>query len=149
MSIDQRVTQDLIKTLQDGKDGYEAAADRLDENGRADIAMQFRAYAKQRQEFTDELHTIAARYGDGEEIEQTGTVAAAVHRGWMALRDTLAGSDPDGVLDVAAEGEDYALAEFSRALGEDISADLRAVVAGMRAEIERAQDAVKGFRDAA
>ena len=71
------------------------------------------------------------------------------HRGWMSIRDAVAGADPDGVLDVAEQGEDHAKAEYRTALESDISAHLRQVVERQQREVIAVHDAVRSLRDRA
>ncbi|MEP1124798.1 MAG: PA2169 family four-helix-bundle protein [Ilumatobacter sp.] len=146
MSVDRKITKDLIETLEDGRKGFADAADKLADTNRADIAPKFREFAEQRAGFSAELETMAAAYGD--DIDEDGSVLAAVHRGWMSLKDALAGSDPDGVLDAAEQGEDHALSEYDKALANtEISADLRTVVQRQHAVIATAHAEVKRLRD--
>ncbi len=146
MSTDRKVTKDLIETLEDGKKGFEAAADKLADTNRSDLAPKFRELASQRAQFSADLERMAAAYGD--DIDEDGSVLAAAHRGWMALKDALSGSDPDGVLDAAEQGEDHAVAEYKKALDADISADLRTTVQQQYTAIQAAHDEVKRQRDA-
>ena len=140
MSTDQKVTKDLIQTLEDGTRGFASAADRLDGDDRADLAGRFRSMSTERGEFAAELNTLAVAYGD--DIDESGSMAAAAHRGWMAVKDTLAGSDPDGVIDAAEQGEKHAVSEFRKALDQDISPDLRVVVERQFASVQAAHDEV-------
>jgi uncharacterized protein (TIGR02284 family) len=146
MSTDSRVTRDLIRTLKDGCDGFSKAADKLSETDRADLADRFRSFADQRQRFAAELETMAASYGD--DIDPPGTVAGALHRGWMSVKDALAGSDPEGVLDAAEQGEDHAVSQYTDALGEDISQGLRERLTHQYEAIQAAHDEVRALRDA-
>lgn len=145
MSTDEKITRDLIQTLEDGMQGFAKGAERLADSDRADLSTKFREYSVQREGFASELKTIAAQYGD--QIDEDGTVAGAAHRGWMAFKDMFAGSDPDGVLDVAEQGEDHAVSEFQKALDDDISAGLRAVVERQFAAIQSAHDDVRALRN--
>lgn len=146
MSEDRQVTKDLIETLEDGRQGFASAAEKLADTDRADLAPKFRELGEQRAGFAAELETIAAQYGD--DIDESGSAAAAVHRGWMALKDALAGSDPDGVLDAAEQGEDHAISEYEDALAKDISERLRAVIQRQFTAVQAAHDEVKRLRDA-
>src|SRR5690242_15614714 len=110
MSTDARVTKDLIQTLEDGKDGFAKAADKLADSDAPEVASTFRELSEQRARMSAELDVLAKQYGD--DIEESGSVAAAVHRGWMTLRDALTGSDASGVIAVAEQGEDHAVSEF-------------------------------------
>ena len=146
MSKDAAVTKDLIQTLEDGKDGFAKGADKLQGDDAAEIASTFRMLSTQRAALADELQVMAKNYGD--DIEESGTVTAALHRGWMSLKDVVAGSDPKGVLDVAEQGEDHAVKEFEKALDADISPSLRTVVERQLVEVKSAHDQVRALRDA-
>lgn len=146
MSTDRRVTKDLIETLEDGKQGFAQAADQLTDSDRPELSTTMRHYADQRARFSTELELLAATYGD--DIDEDGSAAAAVHRGWMVVKDALTGSDPEGVLDAAEQGEDHAVSEYQNALEQDISPKLRSVVERQLAEIRSAHDEVKQLRNA-
>jgi uncharacterized protein (TIGR02284 family) len=146
MSTDEKVTKDLIQTLEDGTKGFASAAEKLSGDDRADLAARFTTFSTERAAFADELRSMAAAYGD--QIEESGSVAAAVHRGWMSLKDKLAGSDPDGVLDVAEQGEDHAVSEYRKALEEDISPELRTVVQRQFTSVQAVHDEVKTLQSA-
>lgn len=146
MSTDRRVTKDIIETLEDGKDGFARAADKLAESDRPDLSTKMRTLSDQRARFSAELEKMAANYGD--DIDEDGSVAGAIHRGWMAVKDAIAGSDPDGVLDAAEQGEDHAVSEYQDALSKDISPDLRTVLERQFADVKQAHDEVKALRDA-
>ena len=146
-STDEKVTKDLIETLEDGKVGFGKAADKLEADGRADIAQQFRGYADQRGRFAQELRDLAAQYGD--QIDEDGSLLGALHRGWMSIKDAVSGDDPEGVFDAAEQGEDHAKAEYGDALKADISSHLRTVVERQATQVQLVHDEVKALRDRA
>lgn len=145
MSVDEQVAKDLIETLEDGHEGFTRAAERLEGDGRSDLAAQFSTFASQRSQFADELRAMAADYGD--RIEESGSAAATLHRGWMAIKDALSGSNPDGVLDAAEQGEDHAVAEYQKALEEDLSPELRSTVERQYMTVTQTHDVVRSLRD--
>lgn len=145
MSNDAKVTKDLVQTCKDGEEGFAKAAAKLAESGRDDLAGQFREFSEQRGQFASELEGLAASYGD--DADKSGSVAAAIHRGWMTVKDKISGSDVDGVLDVAEQGEDHATSEYAKALDQDISAGLRAVITRQQTAVNAAHDTVKRLRD--
>ena len=149
MSTDEKITKDLIQTLEDGKEGFAKAADRLKDTNRADLCAKFTEYSALREGFATELKSLAAQYGD--QIDKSGTVAGTLHRGWMAIKDAVAGdSDPEGVLDAAEQGEDHAVAEYEKALQDsEISNGLRTVVQRQYAAVKAAHDDVRNARNAA
>ena len=146
-STDEKVTKDLIETLEDGKVGFGKAADKLEADGHTDIAQQFRGYADQRASFAQELRDLAAQYGD--QIDEDSSLLGALHRGWMSIKDAVSGNDPQGVLDAAEQGEDHAKAEYRDALNADISAHLRTVVERQATQVKLVHDEVKALRDRA
>lgn len=141
MSQDAKTTKQLIEVLEDGRKGFAEGADKLKELDRPDLATMFERHAQQRQQFSAELESMAAAYGD--DIDEDGSVAAAVHRGWMSLKDALSGSDPDGVLGAAVQGEDHAVETYEKALNEDISTELSVTVRRQLADITTARAEVE------
>lgn len=146
MSTDATVTKDLMETLEDGRKGFEEAAAKLADSDRSDLAPRFRGFSEQRASMYAELDVLAQQYGD--DIDDDGSVAAALHRGWMTLKDVVTGSSPKGVLDVAEQGEDHAVKEYNKALEKDLSPNLADVIRRQLTEITATHDEVKGLRDA-
>lgn len=147
MSEDKRVTEDLIETLQDGVAGFAKAAERLADSERPELATSMRGFSEQRASFVAELEQLAARYGD--EVDEEGSLAAKAHRGWMAVKDAMSGSDPSGVLGAAEQGEDHAVSQYEEALAKDISENLRAVVARQRDAVAEARNEIRALRASA
>lgn len=142
MSTDERVTKDLVETLEDGRKGFAAAAEKLADTTRSDLTPKFTSWSDQRARFAADLTGMAAAYGD--DIDESGSVAGTFHRGWLAMKDALAGSDPEGVLDAAAQGEDHAVSEFEKALNEDdVSIALRQKIEDQLGQIRSVRDEVR------
>lgn len=146
MSVDSRVSKDLVETLQDGRKGFADAAERLTDSDHAAWATTLRRFSDQRAQFAAELEQLGAAYGD--DVDNDGSVAAKAHRGWMALKDALTGSKPDGVIDACVSGEDHAVKEYEDALGKDLSEGLRTVVQRQLGEIQAARTELKGLQHA-
>lgn len=140
MSTDERVASKLVKTLENGKLGYEKAAEKVADS-RSDLALKFRTFATERATLAKELETLAAAYGD--DVDEGSTVPAALHRGWMALKDAFTGDDADAVLKTAEAGDDHALGEYKDAIDSDISAEFRPVLERQMATVRAAHDFVK------
>src|SRR4051794_11564822 len=137
-STDQRVTNDLLETLEDGRKGFSDAADKLRDSDQPDIATTFARFAEQRAGFITELKGLAADYGDV--VDDSGSTGGAVHRGWISLKDALTGSDHRHVVSAALTGEKHAVSEFQKALDADISPTLHTVVERQLAAITAARD---------
>jgi uncharacterized protein (TIGR02284 family) len=131
------VLDELLHTLQDGDDGYTKAAERIAESNRPELSAHFIACAKQRREFHKELSELSE--GIGGEPSEDGTVAAKLHRGWMAVKDAVSGDDPDGVIKAAESGELYALARYQEASEADLPPMVRVVVERQYGEVRTAE----------
>lgn len=143
MSTDETVATNLIHTLENGKEGFEKAAIKLDDSDRPDVAAKFREFSQQRATMSDELKRIATSYGD--DPNQRTTVPGALHRGWIAIKDAFTGEDADAVIGAAETGEDHAVAEYRDALDADISPDFRPVVVRQMAMVQATHDYVRGL----
>ena len=144
MSTDESIATDLIRTLENGKEGFAKAAERLDNSDRPDVAAKFREFAQQRAAMSDELKTIAGTYGD--DIDQRGTVPGAVHRGWITVKDELTGDNAEAVIGAAETGEDHAVEQYREALDADISPEFRPLVARQLASVQAAHDYVRSLQ---
>lgn len=146
MSTDATITKDLMQTLEDGREGFADASEKLADTDRADLAPRFLDFSEQRGAMSAELEVLAARYGD--DIDADSSVAGSIHRGWMSVKDALTGSSASGILDAAEQGEDRAVSEYNKALGEDLSAELADVVRRQLVDITAVHDEVRRLRDA-
>lgn len=146
MSDDAKAAQELVETLRDGEKGYTQAAERVRDGDHAQWAGTLERLAAQRREFRAEIVALGHEYGD--DVDESGTAAAALHRGWMALKDALTGDDPQGVLGAAVTGEDHAITEYDKALEQDLSEGFRSVVERQRSAVRAARDEVKALQQA-
>ena len=140
------ILEELVETLEDGREGFKKAADKLEDDGHHELAGKMARYSDQRARLSNELRQIAL--ADGIDLDEKGTVAGAVHRGWMAIADAVSGDDPHAVLAVAESGEDHAVAEFEKALGnDDLPAAWRPVIVAQAEAVRSAHDEVRALRD--
>ena len=146
MSDDAKVAKELVETLKDGEKGFSSAADKLRDSDRAEWASTFQRLADQRAGFAREIVELGHDYGD--DVDESGTAAAALHRGWLSLKDALTGDDADSVVSAAETGEDHAVSEYEKALEADLSDGFREVVTRQHAAVSAARDEVKGLRAA-
>ena len=83
MSQDEKVAKELVETLKDGEQGFTSAAEKLRDSDRSEWASTLQRLAQQRKDFGREIVELGHEYGD--DVDESGTVAAAVHRGWISL----------------------------------------------------------------
>jgi uncharacterized protein (TIGR02284 family) len=146
MSDDAKAAKELVETLKDGDRGFAAAAEKLRDGEHPEWATTLQRLSEQRAGFWREIVDLGHAYGD--DVDESGTVAAAVHRGWIALKDAVTGDDPEAVLKAAETGEDHAVSEYEDALKMDLSAGFREVVVRQQAAVLAARDEVKALQAA-
>ncbi len=144
MSDDAKVAKELVETLRDGERGFTSAAEKLRDSDRAEWAGTLERLAKQRADFRQEIVELGHQYDD--DVDESGTAAATLHRGWISLKDALTGDDAGSVLKAAATGEDHAVSEYEKGLEQDLSDGFRDVVTRQLAAITAARDEVKGLQ---
>ena len=144
MSDDAKVAKDLVETLKDGERGFASAAEKLRDSDRAEWATTLQRLSEQRAGFRREIVEMGHEYGD--DVDESGSVAAALHRGWISLKDAVTGDDAGSVLGAAVTGEDHAVSEYEKAEKADLSAGFREVVARQHAAIVAARDEVKALQ---
>jgi uncharacterized protein (TIGR02284 family) len=144
MSDDEQVAKDLVETLKDGERGFAAAAEKLRDGDHPEWATTLQAFSEQRAGFHREIVALGHEYGD--DVDESGSTAAALHRGWISLKDAVTGDDAGSVLGAAVTGEDHAVSEYDSALEQDLSAGFREVVSRQRAAVVAARDEVKALQ---
>ncbi len=145
MTDDKKVAKELVETLKDGEQGFASAADKLRDSDRSDWAGTMQRLSEQRAGFRREIVDMGHDYGD--DVDESGSAAAALHRGWIALKDALTGDDAGAVLGAAVTGEDHAVSEYDDALEKDLSQGFREVVTRQRAAVVSARDEVKALQE--
>ena len=134
---------DLIETLRDGQHGYKTAAEDVEA---PELAQMFNRYSEQRAEFVTELQTRVRSLGA--DVEETGSVAGSMHRGWINIKSALSTNEPQAVLAEAERGEDAAVDAYEKALNnEDLDLATRDIITRQYQEVKSAHDKVKQLRD--
>ena len=143
MSDDEKVAKDLVETLKDGERGFASAAEKLRDSDHPAWATTLQGFSEQRAGFRREIVALGDAYGD--DVDESGSAVAALHRGWISLKDALTGDDAGSVLGAAVTGEDHAVSEYEKGLEQDLSAGFREVVSRQHAAIVAARDEVKAL----
>ena len=139
------VLEDLVQTLENGHKGFEQAADHLEGQAGTAVVERMRTFSEQRADFSSELRSLASMHGIT--IADGGSVAGAVHRGWIGMKDALTGDDPTAILGAAETGEDHAVTEYEEALEQDLPNEVRTVIQRQATEVRKAHDEVRALRD--
>ncbi|MEO9325370.1 PA2169 family four-helix-bundle protein [Nocardioides sp. C4-1] len=146
MTDDANAAKELVETLVDGERGFADSAEKLRDSDHPEWATVLHRLSEQRKDFHREIVALGHEYGD--DVDDSGTLAAKVHRGWLSLKDALTGDSPDGVLKAVLTGEDHAVSEYDDALEKDLSDGFREVVTRQRAAVVSARDEVKALQAA-
>ncbi len=141
-----RVLSDLVETLEDSQKGFLEAAEHLDRSSHHELAERLKQFSDHRTRLSLELREMAKEAGEA--IAESGSVAGAVHRGWMSIKDAVTGDDPHEVLAAAEKAEDHAVAEYEKALDNvEIPGDVRKTIIKQASEIRASHDEVKMLRE--
>jgi len=134
----------LIETCKDGQDGFKEAAEGVE---RSDLKSLFYEFSQQRAHFAGELQSLVQSLGG--DPEKTGSVAGAIHRGWMNIKSAVTGKDESAILNECESGEDSAKKTYKDALENALPTNVLESVQEQYQAILSAHDRVKALRDAA
>lgn len=134
----------LIETSKDGEYGFRTSADHIRQPV---LKTSFIRRATECGQAARELDQLVVKLGGT--AEDTGTVAGAAHRGWVAVKATLSGYTDLAILEEAERGEDSALASYRSALDDDLPAEARATVERQYEGVKRNHAEVRKLRDEA
>ncbi len=136
------VLNDLLESARDGEYGFNACAEHA-ESGQ--LKSIFQRHSRECATAAGELeHEIRRLNG---EPAQGGTMAGALHRGWVSVKSALSIQDDKAVLQECERGEDAAVARYRKALKATLPADVRALVERQAQGAQRNHDEVRALRD--
>jgi len=132
------VLNDLIETLKDGEKGFRIAAQGVD---RKDLQQHFLKYAEQRSKFVDELQREVRKVGG--DPDESGSLAGAIHRGWINIKSAVTGQDEESVLAECERGEDSAVRNYEEALKKNLPESVRSLIQKQYAQVQEAHDTIR------
>jgi len=134
----------LIETCRNGQEGFTQAADGVDDSN---LQTLFREYAFRRSQYVGELQSLVQTLGG--DPEDSGSVAGALHRGWLNIKSAVTGRDAEAVLDECERGEDVAKEAYRDALEMKLPDYIREVVENQYQGVLAAHDNIKALRNVA
>ena len=81
--------------------------------------------------------------------KDAGSLAGAVHRGWIKIKEAVTGKDAYRILAECEAGEDVAVKAYKTALEHALPKEIEEIVTRQFAEVRAAHNQVKALRDAA
>ncbi len=136
------VLNDLIETSKNGEKGFRTCAEHCKSS---ELKSIFERRAEECRIGAQQLQSLVAQ--GGEKPETGGSVAGAMHRGWVIARGAVALNDDLSMLEECERGEDVAKNSYRKALEKDLPPDIRAVVQRQADGVQRNHDQIKRLRD--
>jgi len=133
-----KVLNDLIETCFDGANGFRTAAEGVSEDR---LKSLFTDFARQRDQLSAELQSEVQRLG-GEPVD-SGSVAAAAHRGCMNIKSAVTGKDDGAIIAECERGEDAAVDEYEKALQLQMAEETAIIVRRQYAAVKATHDRVR------
>jgi len=131
----------LLEVCLDGALGYRTAAEHLHSSK---LAIIFTEYSIRRAQYAKELRAEIERLGGIP--TQSGSVAASLHRGWIALKSAISGGDAKAIIAACEAGEDAARAGYEAAMNSDLMlSDIRSVVEAQWRAIDQSHRWLRGI----
>lgn len=140
MSIDRVIStlNDLIETCKDGEQGFQLAADNIQDK---ELESLFNSYSHQRSDFAAELQQQVIRLGG--DPEKRGSVAGAMHRGWINIRSVIKDHKAEDILAECERGEDIAVSNYHDVLAQDLPDAIRAILDHQYRSVQEAHDRIR------
>jgi uncharacterized protein (TIGR02284 family) len=130
----------LIETCKDGQEGFQTAAEGVN---KLEYKNLLKEYSSQRAQFVGELQAEVRRLGGGP--AQSGTVGAALHRGWINIKSVVTGKDENAILAECERGEESAIGIYEETLKEGLTSDVAPVVERQYHLIRQACERIRGL----
>lgn len=133
---------ELIATSRDGEKGFAQAARETDST---DLRVIFLAASQRCAAAARELQNFVV--GMGGKAEDGGSVAGALHRGWVNVRTAISKRDDLAVLEECERGEDFAKRRYAEALTRDVPEAVLRVLERQYEGVLQNHDRILALRD--
>jgi uncharacterized protein (TIGR02284 family) len=136
------VLNNLIETCKDGQNGFQEAAESVEDSS---LKSLFYEYSQQRAKFAGELQALVRDLGG--DPENSGSLAANLHRRWIDIKSLVTGKDDHAILSECERGEDVAKNAYQDALKANLPTNVLTVVQSQAQAVQEAHDRVKSLRN--
>ena len=130
----------LIETCKDGERGFRYAANHVQD---PNVKALFLEIASQRERFASDLLPHAQRLGGPSDAD--GTAAAALHRGWITIKDALTGHDERAIIVEAERGEGAAASVYKDAIEGILPPTVRDLVERQYEDVVHSHERLRAF----
>jgi uncharacterized protein (TIGR02284 family) len=132
---------DLIETCKDRENGFSTASEAVENS---ELKGLFLGYSREGAQQCNELKAEVRRLGG--DPDKRGTVAGALHRGWMNLKSAVTGGDEKAILTECERGEDSSKEAYEEAMKESLPSDVKAIVGRQYSQITAAHDRIRSLQ---
>ena len=133
----------LLETCRDGEYGFTECAEHVQS---PQVKSVFIQRAGDCRTAAAELQQLIVQLGG--EPDDGGSMSGAMHRGWVSVKGTLTGYSDISMLEECERAEDVALAQYRKALKQDMPVDVKAVVERQAQGTQTNHDQIRDLRDA-
>ncbi|WP_128545009.1 ferritin-like domain-containing protein [Larkinella soli] len=139
------VLNDLVKINNDRINGFEKAAEDIEDPALADL---FRQLTTQSRKFRSQIADDIVRMGGTVPGVEETSAGSKLHRAWIDIKSTFTGHDRNAVLDSCVFGENAAVEEYEEALDEeDLPGYIRETLSSQLSELRATRDQIATLRD--
>ena len=143
--MDDKITSQLNELIETSKDGEQGFLKAARDTKTAELSTLFTQCATRCAEGARELQEVVR--GLGGKPENTGSTAGALHRGWISVKEALSARDDVEILEEVERGEDYAKAQYRKALEQALPANVKTIVERQYQGVIANHDKVRALRD--
>ena len=134
----------LIETSKDGEYGFRSSAEVMRSAETRQVLLR---RADECRQAASELQSLVVSLGGS--AEDSGSLAGAAHRGWVAVKGTLSGYTDLAILEETERGEDSALAAYRTAIEAGLPDSVRSTVERQYEGVKRNHAQIRALRDQA
>jgi len=136
------ILNDLVETSKDGEKGFRTGAE---DTKNAELQAVLLRRAQDCATGAADVQLLVVRLGGNP--DEGGSIAGAVHRGWVNLKAAVSGRTDLAILEECERAEDVAKARYRKALEETLPEDIRVVVQRQYDGVMRNHDQIRDLRD--
>ena len=133
----------LLEICRDGEFGFTESAEHTKTQ---EVKSVFLQRADDCRSAAAELQQLIVELGG--EPDEGGTASGALHRGWVAVKGTLGGYTDIDMLEECERAEDVALAQYRKALKQDLPQHAKTVVERQAQGTHKNHDQIRDMRNA-
>lgn len=104
----------LVKIINDGKEGYESAAETSDN---AELKTLFYGFSIERATYAADLKSHISIHG-GESENEEGDILGALHRTWVDVKQAFTTHQSHAILEAITTGEKVAIERYDEVLAD-------------------------------